>query len=135
MGENTRLSGMRMLASVLLLVLPLAPTKAGSPQKAISVTIDLQSGFKGEPVTVRVDGSDVAHRDKVISSPTLGFAKRYVHETTAGRKKLEIVVGEKENEKRFEIEILLDRAVFLGIQCMYDRYIQLEVSHHKPVYM
>ncbi len=129
---------MRVLAAIALCLLPVGPTIARTLGAPVSLSIDLRDGFKGEPVTVLVDGNEIVRLGRVVSSPVTGLANQHVHTTTAGWKKLEVIVGERGKEKSFRVELLVDRNLFIGVTYAHHwgnvRDVVLELSNYPFVY-
>ena len=75
---------MRWLTGIVLYLLSMQLAMADTTEKLITLTIDLQHGFRGQSVTVQMDGRDVVKSEAVTTDPSMGFAKRYTYKTRAG---------------------------------------------------
>jgi len=112
-------------------------TMAASAEKAITLTIDLQSGFSGQLVTVQIDGHNVANTEAVTTNPSTGFGVRHIYRTGVGQKKLEISVVDGNKKKYLKQELIVETDTAIGIQYMQymdEKDIALTLSRRPFIY-
>jgi hypothetical protein len=78
-----------------------------------TLTIDLQEGFGGEDVVVRVDGQEVGRRRGVRTKRMLGYADSMKVEVHENRAKVEVVVPSCNLEK--VIDVCPRETPYLGV--------------------
>ncbi len=78
-----------------------------------TLTIDLQEGFEGEEVVVRVDGKEAARRGGVRTKRMLGLADSLEVEVPAGTAAVEIAVPAKNLSKK--VEVRPEETPYLGV--------------------
>ena len=103
--------------AVAVLLLLLAPVASASrADMALTVTVDFQIGFSGQVVSLRVDGRDIATRERMVTNPATGFARRYRVKCEPGFRNVEIAVSDGSVMKRFSQGLLLVADTTLGVQ-------------------
>lgn len=68
-----------------------------------TLSIDLQEGFEGDEVIVRVDGQEAARRAKVRTQRMLGLAETLQVQVPADHATVEIAVPSRRLNKRVDI--------------------------------
>jgi hypothetical protein len=77
------------------------------------LTIDLQDGFVGETVAIRIDGRELASVERVQTRPQLGLAHRIERELPPGRHQLDIELPGR--ALRHTLDVETDAPVFVGV--------------------
>jgi hypothetical protein len=90
--------------------------RATRADTALTVTVDFQFGFAGQLVSLRVDGRDIATRERVVTNAATGFARRYELKSEPGFKSVEITISDGSGTKRFSQGLLLAGDTTLGVQ-------------------
>jgi hypothetical protein len=104
---------------VLLFLAPAA--FASRADMTLTVTVDFQTGFAGQLVSFRVDGRDIATRERVVTNAATGFARRYELKCEPGLMSVEITISDGSGKKRFSQGLLLDADTTLGVQYLQNR--------------
>ena len=73
--------------------------------------IDLQDGFIGDPVVVRVNGEEVFRHEKLMTRPQLGLAKSVKVELPKGRAEIEISMPTRKQKRVVETTLEADKYV------------------------
>ena len=85
---------------------------AGGPD--LPLTVDLQEGFAGEEVTIRVGGDDVFRRSDVRTRMQTGRADGWSGPVRPGFVRLEVDVAERRASGRLEFRV--ERPMFVGVK-------------------
>jgi hypothetical protein len=91
-----------------------------------ALTIDLQDGFSGEPVVVRLDGNELAVLPRVKTRPELGFAERVEATVAAGKHTVTVERG----ATTATLELEITGPCFVGVQ-LRDGTPELRVQDHE----
>lgn len=94
----------------------------------VPLTIDLQDGFTGEDIVVRVDERQLAALSSVNTRPQLGFAERVQVELEAGAHTLVIEVPS--TRQRLTESLQLTKAHFVGVNVRGDK-LELRSQDHE----
>lgn len=78
-----------------------------------TLTIDLQEGFEGEEVVIRVAGKEAARRGGVRTKRMLGLADSLEVEVPAGTASVEIAVPSKNLSK--QVDVRPEETPYLGV--------------------
>lgn len=81
--------------------------------------LDLQDGFEGDLVIVKVNGSEVLRNENVNTSLTLGYAYSFEMDIPEGKINIEVSLPQKNISGKISIEI--SGPVFMGISVQDDR--------------
>ena len=88
--------------------------------------IDLQDGFQGEPVVVRIDGREVFSSESVLTDFRIGFAESFEVKGLAGTIELEVHLPAHAVTKRLRVDI--DKTPYIGVSVTQDGRVQLRVG-------
>lgn len=92
----------------------------------LMVYIDLQDGFQGEPVVVRIDGREVFSSESVSTDFRIGFAESFEVKGLAGTIELEVHLPAHAVTKRLRVDI--DKTPYIGVSVTQDGRVQLRVG-------
>ena len=85
---------------------------AGGPD--LPLTVDLQEGFSGDEVTIRVGGAEVFRRPDVRTRMQTGRADGWSGPVRPGFVRLEVDVAERRASGRLEFRV--ERPMFVGVK-------------------
>lgn len=125
------------VTGAIIFALSMQLTIAAPVEKVITLTIDLQSGFSGQLVTVQIDGNDVAKAEAVMTNPSSGLGARHVYTTGSGLKRIEISVLDGNKRKYLRQDMIVDTDTAIGIQYMQyldEKDIALTISRKPFIY-
>ena len=84
--------------------------------------IDLQDGFEGDLVIIRINNKELYHKDGVKTELTLGYADSLEAEVPEGQITVEVALPEKNIKESISLKVLAP--VYLGLSVSDGKIVQ-----------
>jgi hypothetical protein len=78
--------------------------------------LDLQDGFEGDIVTIKINSKELYHKEGVKTELTLGYADSIEAEVAEGPCRVEVTLPEKGISKSIHLEIMAP--VYIGLSVL-----------------
>jgi hypothetical protein len=84
----------------------------------VQLKIDLQDGFTGDLVVVRINGSEVFRKEKVKTRLELSYADSFEVDVPPGQLNIEVSLADRRISKAYSLDV--KAPVFLGLSVQDD---------------